>query len=225
MSNQSPAQEPTMEEILASIRRIISEDSGGKDEPDVAEAPPPADDEPDEEFAEFEELPGPAVAALPDNQTLIEEDIVFEEDEVLELTDPLVDLAPEPEPQPEPIAAAEAPPAPPPAYEPARYEPEEDIAFEEPSMSAQPTHGSSPATAAPSASGLLSSDAATATSAAFGALTSTLLTSSGESSRTLEDLVSDMLRPMLKQWLDHNLPPLVEQLVREEIERVARRPR
>jgi hypothetical protein len=41
-------------------------------------------------------------------------------------------------------------------------------------------------------------------------------------SRTLEDLVSEMLRPLLKAWLDVNLPPLVERLVREEIERVSR---
>jgi cell pole-organizing protein PopZ len=40
--------------------------------------------------------------------------------------------------------------------------------------------------------------------------------------RTLEDLVQDMLRPMLKGWLDENLPGMVERLVRAEIERVAR---
>ena len=40
--------------------------------------------------------------------------------------------------------------------------------------------------------------------------------------RTLEDLVQDMLRPMLKAWLDDNLPSMVERLVRAEIERVAR---
>jgi cell pole-organizing protein PopZ len=40
--------------------------------------------------------------------------------------------------------------------------------------------------------------------------------------RTLEDLVEDMLRPMLKSWLDENLPPLVERLVRAEIERLSR---
>ncbi len=40
--------------------------------------------------------------------------------------------------------------------------------------------------------------------------------------RTLDDLVEDMLRPMLKSWLDDNLPSLVERLVRAEIERVSR---
>jgi cell pole-organizing protein PopZ len=41
--------------------------------------------------------------------------------------------------------------------------------------------------------------------------------------RTLEDLVRDMLRPMLKSWLDANLPDLVERMVRAEIERLSRR--
>ena len=40
--------------------------------------------------------------------------------------------------------------------------------------------------------------------------------------RTVEDLVQDMLRPMLKTWLDVNLPPMVERLVRAEIERISR---
>ena len=39
---------------------------------------------------------------------------------------------------------------------------------------------------------------------------------------TDEDLVKEMLRPMLKSWLDENLPPMVERLVRQEIERVSR---
>jgi cell pole-organizing protein PopZ len=40
--------------------------------------------------------------------------------------------------------------------------------------------------------------------------------------RTLEDLVREMLRPMLKTWLDDNLPRMVDRLVRAEIERVSR---
>jgi cell pole-organizing protein PopZ len=43
-----------------------------------------------------------------------------------------------------------------------------------------------------------------------------------KNARTLEDLVKDMLKPMLKNWLDDNLPTMVERLVREEIERVTR---
>jgi cell pole-organizing protein PopZ len=41
-----------------------------------------------------------------------------------------------------------------------------------------------------------------------------------ENARTLKDLVREMLRPMLKSWLDDNLPTLVERLVLAEIERM-----
>jgi hypothetical protein len=58
-----------------------------------------------------------------------------------------------------------------------------------------------------------------AVESAFHSLAETAQVRSG---RTLEDVVSDILRPMLKAWLDENLPGLVERLVRAEIERVAR---
>jgi uncharacterized protein len=47
----------------------------------------------------------------------------------------------------------------------------------------------------------------------------------GSQRRSLDEIAQDMLRPMLQEWLDDNLPTLVERLVREEIERVARGPR
>lgn len=47
----------------------------------------------------------------------------------------------------------------------------------------------------------------------------------GQQRRSLDEMAEEMLRPMLKSWLDDNLPTLVERLVREEIERVARGPR
>jgi len=43
-----------------------------------------------------------------------------------------------------------------------------------------------------------------------------------QNARTLEDLVREMLRPLLKGWLDDNLPGIVERIVRQEIERVSR---
>jgi len=66
---------------------------------------------------------------------------------------------------------------------------------------------------------LLSPQADRAIHGAFDQLASTIL---GDQARTLEDLVQDMMRPMLQHWLDDNLPVLVERLVREEIERVSR---
>jgi cell pole-organizing protein PopZ len=66
---------------------------------------------------------------------------------------------------------------------------------------------------------LLSAEATAAVNSAFGTLAHTVLV---QNARTLEDLVREMLRPMLKTWLDDNLPNLVERLVRAEIERVSR---
>jgi cell pole-organizing protein PopZ len=45
----------------------------------------------------------------------------------------------------------------------------------------------------------------------------------GNGSRTLEDMVTDLMRPLLKEWLDQNLPATVDRLVQKEIERIARR--
>ena len=57
-----------------------------------------------------------------------------------------------------------------------------------------------------------------AVSAAFGTLANTMF----EGARTIEDVVREMLKPMLQTWLEDNLPSLVERLVRAEIERVSR---
>jgi cell pole-organizing protein PopZ len=45
----------------------------------------------------------------------------------------------------------------------------------------------------------------------------------GGNGKTVEDLVKEMLRPMLKEWLDRNLPPMVERYVEREIVRLTRR--
>src|SRR5579871_4708838 len=67
---------------------------------------------------------------------------------------------------------------------------------------------------------LLSPHTTAAIDTAFNSLTHTVLS---QNPRTLEDLVREMLKPMLKAWLDANLPDMVERLVRAEIERVSRR--
>jgi uncharacterized protein len=66
---------------------------------------------------------------------------------------------------------------------------------------------------------LLAPSTTAAVDSAFTALAQSVLT---KNARTLDDLVSEMLRPMLKAWLDDNLPDLVERIVRDEIERVVR---
>jgi uncharacterized protein len=69
------------------------------------------------------------------------------------------------------------------------------------------------------AAAILSNEADMAVTRAFGDLNRGVLS---QNARSLEDVVKEMLRPMLKAWLDDNLPRIVERLVRTEIERVAR---
>ena len=66
---------------------------------------------------------------------------------------------------------------------------------------------------------MLSHSTVSAVESAFNTLANTVLSNNA---RTLEDLVREMLRPMLKSWLDDNLPGLVERIVKAEIERVSR---
>ena len=82
----------------------------------------------------------------------------------------------------------------------------------------QPDSARSP----PQESGMLSPEAAAGAEAAFGRLADSLM-SRAVGERSIEDITRELLRTMLKQWLDEHLPALVERLVREEIERVARR--
>ena len=190
MNAQAKPNEPSMEEILASIRRIISDD-----EAKPADAPEAAEPEPQ-----------PVVAAEPEAV----------EDDVLDLgTEAALVSAPEPAPPsssdvefvdfpeaeqpPEPVAVAMPAPPPPPLPEPLAP----PIAAVDMSDMSQ----------------MLSDQTSSAVASAFGQLAHTVLSNNA---RTLEDLVKEMLRPMLKTWLDDNLPTMVERLVRAEIERVAR---
>jgi hypothetical protein len=128
--------------------------------------------------------------------------------EVLELTDDM--------------AVEAAPPQP--SFQ--KVEPEDDLEFAESvaskSMQRPPAYDPQPAfeaAAAPRPSAILSSTTMAAVDSAFNTLAHTVLSNNA---RTLEDLVKEMLRPMLKSWLDDNLPGLVERIVKAEIERVSR---
>lgn len=173
MSDQS-SQEPTMEEILASIRRIISEDDAPA-EPAAEAAPPPPEPEPEPEPIE---------------------------DDVLELTDP---IAPEPEPEPlETVGDIDVYSPPEPEPEPVYTPPPAAPVFDRDEV----------------AETLVGSTAASAAASAFGSLSSALLMP--KDARTLEDVVRELLRPLLKEWLDQNLPRIVETKVEEEVQRIAR---
>ena len=171
-------QEPTMEEILASIRRIISED----DPPAEAESAP--------------EVPKMAVAPPLEED---EQPLMLEDDEVLELTQRVEDQSDEIEIAPIDDIEIVDP-------EPVSYTP--------PPMAAAPMPREEPLVSRPQAS---------AAASAFDALERTVLMPPG--GRTLEDVVREMLRPMLKDWLDQNLPSIVEAQVASEVERIARQRR
>lgn len=214
MNTTAKAHEPTMEEILASIRRIISDDEPAPTNKGAAPVSPAA-----KPAAE----PAPAEAAAAD---LGQDDI----DAMFASFDgPEPEAAPEPKPEPA-VAKEPAPAKPQPKIELDAdvdvLELTDDMATEARFTPAPPppprpvTVSPPPPSPAPSAGERLTSPGTEETvGAAFNSLAHTILSNNA---RTIDDVVKEMLRPMLKQWLDDNLPPLVERLVRAEIERVAR---
>jgi cell pole-organizing protein PopZ len=189
-------QEPTMEEILASIRRIISEDDapqaeGGSAGEPVAEAAaePDRPAEPntaDDEVLDLTDRVEQPAEAAP-METVGDLDVFPREE-------PAFAPAPEPEYSPPPPAAAE-PPAPAPAAAPSW-------------------------TASSDDEGLVSRSSAETAAASFASLSQSLMMP--QEGRSLEDIVREMMKPMLKDWLDQNLPAIVQRTVQEEVERIAR---
>jgi cell pole-organizing protein PopZ len=217
MNQPAKSHEPSMEEILASIRRIIADDDAKGTAPAAVEPPPPP--------------PAPVMVAVPpapmppspmefvNEIPPAPEPLLEPEPDILELTEEM--RTPEPPPVPAPsfktvdaqpdVMFAEEPPLPEPEM------PEPEVPAYDPLENARRTlsaqmqmDGERP---------LLSRTASVAVDSAFSSLAHTVLS---QNARTLDDLVKDMLRPMLKSWLDDNLPSLVERLVRAEIERVSR---
>lgn len=203
-----------MEEILASIRRIISdEDTPSGDKADAASGADAVDD------------------ALADGGEEMSQDDL---DKLFDSAgDDDVEIEPEPEPEPEIEAAADdvLELTEDQAVDTDDFDVVEGLATEEEDIgdvafveendeadAAKPTEWARAARESTTEE-LLSPSADQAVQAAFHNLAGTILSNNA---RTLEDLVKEMLRPMLKGWLDENLPPLVERLVRQEIERVSR---
>jgi len=239
-----------MEEILASIRRIIADDeakpavekpsspaAAAKPEKTASPAPPskapvmnniPPSAIPAAQAAAAKAAPPvkpapppappPAAAAVSNSQDDIDamlaglDEATSEaeirpappEVEVFELTDEMA----VPEPQP--------------SFK--KVEPQDDLEFTE--MAAAKAMHRRPAfepppfeSEAPAPQQILSRSTVSAVESAFNSLANTVLSNNA---RTLEDLVKEMLRPMLKSWLDDNLPGLVERIVKAEIERVSR---
>lgn len=223
MSQAAKVQEPSMEEILASIRRIIADDEAAKPPVKASEPPataanlatdvrlpaaPPPQPEPmgqddiDAMLEGFDTGPGGVEAEAAKPRTPAEA-------EVLDLTEAMEARAAPAAPRHGVEVDTDIVFADPPPREPPRQE--------RPAFQAAPPPIAEPIPA--SAQTLLSDQATAAVTSAFGSLAHTVLV---QNARTLDDLVRDMLRPMLKSWLDDNLPTIVERLVRAEIERVSR---
>ncbi|MFZ0425443.1 MAG: DUF2497 domain-containing protein [Xanthobacteraceae bacterium] len=225
MTQAAKAQEPSMEEILASIRRIIADDDASKT---VARAPEPARPEP--QSIPPAPPPAPPIAApRPSYQPeprfepeqrfepephfepeppMVNDAIAEQASDILDLTESMA--APEPAP-------AMRVPEPAPPFR--TIDGSSDLGFDEVAERPAPPAAPMPNYEAPDRSRLISHETSAAVDSAFQALAQTVLV---QNARTLEDLVRDMLRPMLKTWLDDNLPGMVERLVRAEIERVSR---
>jgi cell pole-organizing protein PopZ len=252
MTQPAKVQEPSMEEILASIRRIIADDEAkppaaekaaspavaAKPEKPaaavpaakpsvmtdippsaipaaraaaakaaaapVAPAPPPAAPAPAPAASNSQDDIDAMLAGLDEATSEAEIRPPLPDSEVFELTDEMA-----------------VPAAPQPSFH--KIEPQNDLEFTESAAAkamrepvfAPPFENP----AAPSPQQILSRSTVSAVESAFNSLANTVLSNNA---RTLEDLVKEMLRPMLKSWLDDNLPGLVERIVKAEIERVSR---
>ena len=191
--SEPTSQEPTMEEILASIRRIISEDevpaeegaqaaeAETEPEPDL-EAGVEADDVPMDEPE-----PERVAAFAPEPAPMFDD-----EDDILDLT--------------EPYKAPEAAPV---------FQSEDLEAY----APAPPKAAPGPMPVIEDA--IVSHVAEAAAASAFGHLAQTIAMPGH--GRTLEDVVRELLRPLLKTWLDENLPTIVQATVDEEVARISRR--
>lgn len=184
--NPSEQEEPSIEEILASIRQIISDD----------------DDE-----------------ATPDTkkEKVVEDPIQHERDDVLELTDSMVEEEPDVEEDLVEIDMRDIEEEEP---EPEIEEPE--VAYE-PEPEPEPIMQERPAAVTPS--DILSSSTQGAALSSLTKLTSKMPVNNSRSydGVTLEDIVRELLHPMLREWMDDNLPPMVERLVQKELEKLTRR--
>ncbi|THD49859.1 MAG: DUF2497 domain-containing protein [Bradyrhizobium sp.] len=248
MTQPAKVQEPSMEEILASIRRIIADDEAKPataekpaspaapakaEKPGAAAAPakaPVMSDIPPSAIpaaqAAAAKVAAPAAPAPPPPAPAPAPAVSNSQDDIDALLNGL-DEATTPEEIRPPVPDADVleltdemalPDPPQPAFK--KVDPADDIEFTEAAAAPRRSAFESPFTESPAApQQILSRSTVSAVESAFNSLAHTVLSNNA---RTLEDLVKEMLRPMLKSWLDDNLPGLVERIVKAEIERVSR---
>jgi cell pole-organizing protein PopZ len=214
-----------MEEILASIRRIIADDDPAKGPPKASEPPPRPAAPPPRPAAAAPRPPAPVAESQKELDAMLAQLQAKSQPAPQPVEGPasdsldLTEQRPGPEPAPTPgfrtidgqsdIVFEERAPEPPPPSEP----PAPPRAMEPPPRRPHYDGGEG------GEHGLVSAATTAAVDSAFNTLAQTVPVQNG---RTLEDLVKEMLRPQLKTWLDDNLPGMVERLVRAEIERVSR---
>ncbi len=216
---ESAEKEPTMEEILSSIRRIISEedeDAAQQQAEPSAAAPVEAEAEEEDGDAEILELTQPLEE--PEDPAPAAADVVGDDLLVLDADEPAVQAAPLGEAAaPDAVMAGIGEAAP------------------EPDMTAAGIGDRAHQDGAPGAGAmewgheegamsdrLIGDQAASAAAGAFARLARSTRVPESADDKTLEAIVRELLRPMLKDWLEANLPAIVEKKVREEVERIAR---
>ncbi|MFM7418050.1 MAG: DUF2497 domain-containing protein [Alphaproteobacteria bacterium] len=189
MSGTAPppagGQDQSMDDILASIRRILNEDEASAQTAEAAD--PSTPEAAGAEAPEMPEAPPPPRASAP------------------EFTPPPM-----------------APPSPMARSGPDLVELTSDMLVTPPRQAA-----SAPRMGMDDAAGLIAPAAAAAAAASVGSLLRAVSSERGSQvyrgGPSIEDVVREEIRPILKDWLDSHLPPLVERLVRAEIERVVNR--
>jgi len=224
-------QERSMEDILASIRQILAEDENAPAEPEMAVEP----------GFEPEPIPEPGPEPMPEPETMPEPE-----------PEPMPEPEPEPmpEPEPEPMPEPEPEPEHEPEHEP-EPEPEhvpEPVPEPEPVFESTPIPEPVPAPPTPPpptmpevmaemleltpdmvASEILSQPTARASVDVLSELAAKILdrrdmhVDAGSRDMTLEGIVREMLKPILREWLDRNLPYLIERLVKKEIDLMVNR--
>lgn len=194
-------QEPSIEEILESIRQIISEDGTAPPAADTKPAPSPLSLSPEQVQAHKSSLDLSVENAAPDHSSL-DLSVQAQDMDVLELTDavtPPQTTAPEPQ--------------------------TEEVVLE---MLDNPIVEQPMTNETPSADSLLSAQTAEAAAESFSKLLAGNVAVEREDvgragKVTLEDMTRELMKPLIKTWLDQNLPGLIEKVVQKEIEKLSRR--
>ncbi len=212
MAEARSDQEPSIEEILASIREIISDDEAPAKPADVKPPEPVSVPEPvvepardDDDILDLSAFTGEASAK---SDPLAGMGLEKSREMTVEFTEPepVAEPAPEPEPEPEPVFEPEPITSSLSAVAPAA------AVIEKPVM--EPADDDTDS--------LLTDNAKAASMDSLTRLAQNIAISRAGQGGTLEDIVRELVKPMLRDWLDRNLPPMIERMVERELERLVK---